>query len=128
MKLRLLDILACPICKNFPLNLTIIEETEDESRIIEEVPCELFCGLHRTFISTLKREKLVEDCKKCIKRTVVSGVLYCEKCGRWYPVIDEIPRMMPDNLREKKEELKFLRENAEAIPGKILKEGKPFHL
>ena len=128
MKLRLLDILACPMCKNFPLELTIIEEAEDKSRAIDEVPCELFCGNYRAPISTLKREKLIEDCKKCIKRTIVSGVLYCNKCGRWYPIIDEIPRMMPDNLRERKEELKFLRENAEAIPENILKEGKPFHL
>lgn len=128
MKLRLLDILACPMCKNFPLELTIIEEIEDESRTINEVPCELFCGNHKAFISTLKREKLVEECKKCIKRIVVSGVLYCNKCGRWYPIIDEIPRMMPDNLRERREELEFLRKNAEVIPENILKEGRPFHL
>lgn len=128
MKLRLLDILACPICKNFPLSLTIVEESRDESRDIEEVPCELFCGFHGTFISNLKRDELIGDCKKCIKRTIVSGVLYCEKCGRWYPIIDEIPRMMPDHLREREEELEFLMRNAKAIPEKILKEGKPFHL
>ncbi len=128
MKLRLLDVLACPMCKNFPLKLTMITEREDVGRGVEEVPCELFCGYHQAFISTLERDRLIKDCNICMKRTIVHGVLFCEKCGRWYPIIDEIPRMMPDDLRERKEELKFLKENAEAIPERILKEGKPFHL
>lgn len=36
--------------------------------------------------------------------------------------------MLPDELREKEEDLKFLRKWRGKIPEKILKEGKPFPL
>ena len=36
--------------------------------------------------------------------------------------------MLPDELRNKKEDLKFLRKWKEKIPEKIIKNGKPFNL
>ena len=40
------------------------------------------------------------------KSDVVSeGVLFCSKCSRFYPIIDEIPIMLPDELRDKKTEI-----------------------
>ena len=88
MKRRLLDILACPICKNFPLELSVFEEKEE----IDE------------------------------------GILVCSNCCRWYPIIESIPHMLPDELRDEKEDLSFLKKWKERVPESVLKNGKPFTL
>jgi uncharacterized protein YbaR (Trm112 family) len=62
------------------------------------------------------------------KEEIVSGLLTCPKCNRWYPIIDEIPHMLPDDLREEREDLAFLRRWQEKIPKKTLTEGRPFKL
>ncbi len=63
------------------------------------------------------------------KDNVVSeGVLLCSKCSRFYPIIEEIPIMLPDELRDKKVEMDFLKKYKEKIPDKISKNGLPWHL
>jgi len=91
MKKSMLDILACPIDKHYPLELF---EVVSEDQIVRE------------------------------------GVLYCTKCSRYYPIIDEIPIMLPDELREaqKEKEFEFLRKWQGKIPEKVTKEGRPWHL
>jgi uncharacterized protein YbaR (Trm112 family) len=59
---------------------------------------------------------------------IVSGIIICSKCNRWYPIIDEIPHMLPDDLREEKEDVAFLRKWREKIPQNTLTEGRPFKL
>lgn len=88
MKRRLMDILACPINKYYPLELHVFEEKEE----------------------------------------IIDGMIICPKCSRWYPIRDEIPEMLPDELREEKDELAFLQKWKEKIPQKILTEGKPCNL
>lgn len=44
------------------------------------------------------------------------------------PIIDEIPHMLPDDLREEKEDVAFLRKWKEKIPHATLAEGRPFKL
>ena len=88
MKKRLMDILACPIDKSYPLELHVFEESDE----------------------------------------IVSGILICPKCNRWYPIIEEIPHMLPDDLREENEDVAFLRKWKEKIPQRTLAEGRPFKL
>ena len=88
MKKRLMEILACPIDKAYPLELHVFEEGDE----------------------------------------IVSGIIICSKCNRWYPIIDEIPHMLPDDLREEKEDVVFLRKWREKIPQNTLTEGRPFKL
>ena len=59
---------------------------------------------------------------------IVEGLIVCPKCSRWYPIRDEIPEMLPDELRDKKDELPFLEKWRDKIPKDILAEGKPFNL
>ena len=59
---------------------------------------------------------------------IVSGIIICSKCNRWYPIIDEIPHMLPDDLREEKEDVAFLRKWREKTPQNTLTEGRPFKL
>ena len=59
---------------------------------------------------------------------IAEGALYCQKCSRFFPIIDEIPIMLPDELRDKKQEIEFLKRNIKELPEKIVKQGSPWHL
>ena len=59
---------------------------------------------------------------------IKEGVLLCSKCKRFYPIVDEIPVMLPDELRNSEEDLSFLKKWAEVLPKEVLYEAKPFHL
>ncbi len=89
MKKKLLDILACPMCKHHPLELIEIKSKNDE---------------------------------------IQEGAIYCTSCERYFLIIEEIPVMLPDELRDKKQENEFLKRNKEALPEKIIIKGKPWHL
>ena len=89
MNKKMMDILACPIDKNHPLELHEIKEKDN---------------------------------------VVSEGALFCPKCSRFYPIIEEIPIMLPDELRDKKLEMEFLRNNKENLPDKIITKANPWHL
>ncbi|MDG6942393.1 MAG: Trm112 family protein [Nitrososphaerota archaeon] len=59
---------------------------------------------------------------------VVDGVLLCSQCGRYYPIIDEIPVMLPDNLRNRKEDITFLEKWSDKLPQNVVHGGKPWSL
>ena len=89
MNKKMMEILACPIDKSYPLELFEIKEKEN---------------------------------------VVSEGALVCSKCSRFYPIIEEIPIMLPDELRDKKVEIDFLKKYKENLPEKITKKGLPWHL
>ena len=89
MQRKLLDILACPIDKHYPLELLEFELKGD---------------------------------------LILHGVLLCSECGRYYPIVDEIPVMLPDNLRNRKEDLAFLERWKGRIPEAVVRGGKPLSL
>jgi uncharacterized protein YbaR (Trm112 family) len=91
----MLDILACPIDKYYPLELIEIDTVED--KIINE-------------------------------NVIKEGVLFCSQCSRFYPIIEEIPVMLPDELRDKEKDIQFLQKWQEKIPSKIITNGNPWHL
>ena len=59
---------------------------------------------------------------------IAEGALYCQKCSRFFPIIDEIPIMLPDELRDKKQDIEFLKRNLKELPEKIVKPASPWHL
>ncbi len=89
MQRRLLDILACPIDKHYPLELLEFDTEGD---------------------------------------TIREGILLCSACERYYPIADEIPVMLPDNLRSRKEDLAFLEKWKSRIPDRTVNQGKPWNL
>jgi len=84
---ELLEILACPMCKKD------VEYKEDE----EFVACEK-CDI-RVPAYKVKDKK---TCPKCggAAKLIKGEILTCVECKRWYPIIDDIPHMLPDELRE----------------------------
>ncbi len=59
---------------------------------------------------------------------VAEGALFCAKCSRFYPIIEEIPIMLPDELRDKKQEMEFLKNYKKQLPEKITAKANPWHL
>ena len=89
MNKKMLDILACPICKHHPLE---------------------------KFDINVKDELVYE------------GVLFCTECSRYFPITEEIPIMLPDELRDKKQDIEFLEKYTKSLPEIIVKNGNPCHL
>jgi uncharacterized protein len=102
MKKSMLDILACPIEKHYPLELYEINIKKDnDNNDIEHNDSNII---------------------------ITEGVLFCNKCSRFYPIIDEIPVMLPDELREKQTDIDFLQQWNDKIPEKVTTHAKPWHL
>ena len=59
---------------------------------------------------------------------ITEGALYCKKCSRFFPIIDEITIMLPDELRDKKQDIEFLKRNTKKLPEKIITQALPWHL
>lgn len=102
MKKSMLDILACPIDKHYPLELYEINiKNDNDNNDIDHNDNNII---------------------------ITEGVLFCTKCSRFYPIIDEIPVMLPDELREKQTDINFLKQWNDKIPEKVTKHGNPYHL
>ncbi|MEB3759943.1 MAG: Trm112 family protein [Desulfurococcales archaeon] len=120
MKWYFLDVLACPVCKAYGEKLVLypINEVEEDTTIdVEKVRCRDYCGLHRKPVS----EVSIEECKKCVKKRIITGLIICTSCGRWYPIINRIPVMLDDKYRDLKLYRKFLKEYQDKIPDNIKK-------
>ena len=60
---------------------------------------------------------------------IESGILFCSKCNRWYPIIDTIPQMLPDKYRDEKKEIEFLESNKNLLDEKFFNQDlKPFNI
>lgn len=119
-----MDLLACPICKTFPLLLYVFKTSEIKVSRNAVKTCEEYCGFESKFIKEINNLK----CNVCLSKEIIEGILICQNCNRWYPIIDEIPHMLPDDLRNKDDDIGFLKLHMDKIPEKILYHGKPFHL
>ncbi|HJW19209.1 MAG TPA: Trm112 family protein [Candidatus Nitrosotalea sp.] len=89
MNRKLMEILACPIDKHFPLEL----------------------------VELISKEEIISE-----------GTIFCSKCSRYYPIIEEIPIMLPDELRDKNKDIEFLNKHKNTLPDKIVTKGVPWHL
>jgi uncharacterized protein len=132
MKKNMLDILACPLDKNYPLELIElnVKELEKEDKVKEN-----YHPLNNDENTQIVKKNNNEGGNKAneIKQNekviiVIDGILYCKKCSRFYPIIDEIPIMLPDELREKEKDLQFLTKWKHSIPEEILTNSNPWHL
>jgi SAM-dependent methyltransferase/uncharacterized protein YbaR (Trm112 family) len=89
MKYRLLDILHCPECWNFPLNLEIFKKQGFSfEEKIENIKCANLCAF--------EKDGNKKDCNVCYSEEIDMGVLFCNTCHKCYPIIEGIPRFNPD--------------------------------
>ncbi|MFW9923644.1 MAG: Trm112 family protein [Candidatus Thorarchaeota archaeon] len=136
MKLRLLDILACPIDKTWPLKCFSFEEGKN---VIEKLPqmdedtnliCRYYCGKYQKILFDEEKQKTTEeakkinydkDCKGCLSNEIISGIIQCPKCENYYPIIEEIPMMLKEELRNEEIERDFTSKWSEKIKELLVK-------
>ncbi len=59
---------------------------------------------------------------------IEEGLLFCNSCLRFYPIVEEIPIILPDELRDKEKDLLLLKKWSKILPEKIVKDSLPYHL
>jgi len=60
---------------------------------------------------------------------IKTGIIFCDKCKRWYPIIDTIPQMLPDKYRDEKKEIDFLENHKNLLNEKFFDQDlKPFKI
>lgn len=58
-----------------------------------------------------------------------SGLLFCEECLRWFPIIESIPQMLPDEYRNKENDLQFLKNHKNLLDPEFFKQNlHPYNL
>ena len=120
MKLRLMDLLACPYDKSWPLAITVFEKNKVDKEVQLPLPnkhtgviCEFYCHYKEEFLveigeneeekkktmESVQKLVTIEDCQDCHKIELVSAIFHCKQCNRHYPLIEEIPELLPDEIR-----------------------------
>jgi len=121
-----LDFIKCIYCKSFPLKIIVLEKIEEDvdTSNLEFPLCRNYCAY---LDEGVKSEKNY-PCRECLRIGIKTGVLYCEKCRRWYPIRDGLLYLLKDNKRRENIEKEFLRKWRDKLPEKIVLYGKPFNL
>jgi uncharacterized protein YbaR (Trm112 family) len=132
MKKSMLDILACPIDKNYPLELIELTIKNLQKDNLKENEHSTGNKGNNDSLKKIQNDSGLNHNNEIhdnVQVTVViDGILFCKKCSRFYPIIDEIPIMLPDELRDKQKDLQFLKKWENYIPELILKNSNPWHL
>lgn len=123
MKHRLMDLLACPLDKGWPLKLEIKEETiEDEIVSLPaenqktKVICNFYCNYKQFMLisingdeiekvkplTLIKKHVTLKDCEECFQIEIVSGTLNCPTDeNHKYRIKEGIPIMLsPEQIKE----------------------------
>ncbi|MEM2906615.1 MAG: Trm112 family protein [Candidatus Odinarchaeota archaeon] len=96
------------------ISLTVIASDELLNRRIEKLK-HAFTGLNLDYdpnVLMAKIESEMEFFVETIYRlNIKNGLLICVNCKRWFPIgssIDGVPEMLPDDLRDKIKDKKFI--------------------
>src|SRR6185437_14695291 len=122
---RMLDILVCPFDKKSELELYVVKKeldtdtntnTDKAESILPYEPSKFYSSKSGGYVnSTLNENNITEthgdkndqmftyNLKS--DEEIVEGVLFCATCKRFYPIVEEIPIILPDELRDKEKDL-----------------------
>lgn len=87
----------------------------------------LACPIDKHYPLILTEISVVRD-ENTNDEIINTGILYCDSCTRFYPIIEQIPVMLPDDLRDKQKDLEFLQKWRDHIPTNISENALPWHL
>ena len=59
---------------------------------------------------------------------IEEGILFCNRCFRFFPIVEEIPIILPDEIRDKDKDLELLKKWRNSLPEKVVKKALPWHL
>jgi uncharacterized protein YbaR (Trm112 family) len=138
MNKQLLDILVCPFDKVSSLELfqfkskantdalapsTNTDDSDSQNTLANEKENDQIA----TGTTPSTKGPSVTEINKSTE-IIEEGLLLCRTCLRFYPITQEIPIILPDELRDKKKDLEFLKTWNELIPNDLLKNLKPWTL
>src|SRR5262245_12024991 len=127
MRYALLSFLCCPACRGELACFVARERRTSISPVVAEraprAPAE---GASFTpapsFLSptplTARLEALAGGAAPERNREAVveSGLLICGKCARWFPIVDTLPELLPDHLRDAVRDAALLDQLAGKLP------------
>ena len=139
MNRKLLDILVCPFDKVSSLELfqfraktnpNTVTTIANKKRLNSQntLTKEEETNNDMKNKSTNPQSPSVSKMNKEPSEVIEEGLLLCRTCLRFYPITEEIPIILPDELRDKKRDMEFLRTWNESIPNDLLKNLKPWTL
>ncbi|MDN5844960.1 MAG: hypothetical protein L0H53_01645 [Candidatus Nitrosocosmicus sp.] len=131
MNRKLLDILVCPFDKVSTLELmefkTLSNSSSNNSQSSpQKTPGVLTKDEVYTNNDNENNQELQIPCSAPSSEVIKEGLLLCRACLRFYPITEEIPIILPDELRDKKKDLEFLNTWSKSIPEDLLKHLKPW--
>lgn len=94
MPYNLIELIACPMCRGVSFSLKAFEEYRNRTG-------DIIKG-HDAAYSVENYNKSGENYK------IKTGILFCNSCNRWYPIVDGIHILLPDNYRDEKDDKEFL--------------------
>lgn len=131
MQKRLMDILADPDDPNiWPLKLKVFKSEMRDRETMPQVHsstkrlCKFYCYYKNEYLvsdplgeeeKSLPLENIellvsLDDCKNCFSEEIIDGIIFHEeKELKWFIIDDEIPVMFPLELRDIKQEEKFIK-------------------
>jgi uncharacterized protein len=139
MNRKLLDILVCPFDKVSSLELFQFK-AKSNPNTVTTIANKKALDSQNTLTkeeetnkdmkdkSTNPQSPSVSEMNKEPSEVIEEGLLLCRTCLRFYPITEEIPIILPDELRDKKRDMEFLRTWNESIPNDLLKNLKPWTL
>jgi len=92
---KCIDILKTNVKKKIESTINLISEEINQENI-KKIIISIFPELY--LVNKFKIDTEIEE-----------GILFCEKCSRWYPIIETIPQMLPDKYRKENEDISFLK-------------------
>ncbi len=134
MNKKLLDILVCPFDKVTSLELlefkasSIPNSNSSQSTPLNNQDAPTKEGVNKDNIKNSNNQELPITTSAIPSEIIQEGLLLCRTCMRFYPITEEIPIILPDELRDKKKDLEFLRTWRKSIPEDLLNNLKPWTL
>lgn len=118
MKYRLLDLMSCPEC-NKPFAISVFSKKEREYSKEDNKnrlkKCETYCAFSHCKLEMNQSENI--DCNSCQKIEIEEGILICNACKKWFPIIGFIPRIIPKTIEEHPD---FFKKYKERLPEELI--------
>jgi len=111
MQYDLMALIACPMCRGNSFSKSVIGEGGDN--VINP-------GYKEHTCNNSNNDDQNHDMK--------NGILLCNTCGRWYPIINGIHILLPDTYRDEKKDMEFLTKYKSDLPDIVINNGKPFNI
>jgi uncharacterized protein YbaR (Trm112 family) len=116
-------------------NIKDLSGMESGKMLLEKMRTDFYTKLKKS-ISNLPKNDLDEILPELVminkfkfEIEIETGILFCPECKRWYPIIDTIPQMLPDEYRDEHAEIEFLKTNKNLLHKEFFQQDlKPFNI